>query len=79
MGAIELYARPTAGYEGRVAHALAMLQSAAGEFGGAIVQATSLGAEDMVITDLIARHRLCIAVATLDTGMLQRIIWTPPS
>lgn len=70
MGAIELYARPTAGYEGRVAHALAMLQSAAGEFGCAIVQATSLGAEDMVITDLIARHRLCIAVATLDTGML---------
>jgi phosphoadenosine phosphosulfate reductase len=35
-----------------------------------IVQASSLGAEDQVLTDLIARHRLPIAVATLDTGKL---------
>ena len=35
-----------------------------------IVQASSLGAEDQVLTDLIARDRLPIAVATLDTGML---------
>jgi phosphoadenosine phosphosulfate reductase len=34
------------------------------------VLTTSLGAEDMVLTDLIARHRLPIALATLDTGKL---------
>jgi phosphoadenosine phosphosulfate reductase len=34
------------------------------------VQATSLGVEGMVITDLIARHHLPIVVATLDTGAL---------
>ena len=32
--------------------------------------ATSLGLEDMVITDVIARHRLPIVVFTLDTGRL---------
>ena len=47
-----------------------MLQSAASEHAGHIVQATSLGAEDMVITDLIARYHLNIAVATLETGQL---------
>jgi phosphoadenosine phosphosulfate reductase len=35
-----------------------------------IVQATSLCAEDMVITDLVARHGLPVALGTLDTGML---------
>ena len=70
MGAIALYARAGAHFEERIAHAVALLQSAATEHAGAIVQATSLGAEDMVITDLIARHQLPIAVATLDTGML---------
>ena len=70
MGAIALYARPTPGFEGRVAHALAVLQSAAVDHAGAIVQATSLGAEDMVLTDLIARHALPIAVGTLETGAL---------
>ncbi len=70
MSAIDLYARPSAGFDERVAHALAALQSAASEHAGRIVQATSLGAEDMVITDLIARHGLGIAIATLDTGAL---------
>ena len=70
MSAIALYAKKTAGFEERVAHAVAVLQSAAAEHAGRIVQATSLGAEDMVITDLIARHALPIAVATLETGRL---------
>ncbi len=70
MSAIALYARATEGFDGRVAHAVAVLQSAASEHAGRIVQATSLGAEDMVVTDLIARHHLGIAVATLDTGKL---------
>jgi phosphoadenosine phosphosulfate reductase len=70
MGAIALYARATPGHEQRVADTLAQLQAAAAAHPGRIVQATSLGAEDMVLTDLIARHRLPIAVATLDTGLL---------
>jgi phosphoadenosine phosphosulfate reductase len=70
MSAISLYARATAGFDGRVAHAVAVLQRAASENAGRVVQATSLGAEDMVITDLIARHRLGIDIATLETGAL---------
>jgi phosphoadenosine phosphosulfate reductase len=70
MNAIDLYARPTAGFEQRVAHALAVLQSAATDHAGTIVQATSLGAEDMVLTDLIARQALPIAIGTLETGRL---------
>ncbi len=70
MSAIKLYARRSAQFDERVAHAVAALQSAATEHAGAIVQATSLGAEDMVLTDLISRHALPIAIGTLDTGML---------
>jgi len=70
MGAISLYARAGSDFDGRVAHAVAVLESAATEHAGRIVQATSLGAEDMVLTDLIARHYLPIAIGTLDTGML---------
>ena len=70
MNAARLYARASVGYDSRVAHAVAVLQSAAVEHAGRIVQATSLGAEDMVITDLIARHRLGVSVATLETGQL---------
>ena len=68
--AVALYARDTAGFDAREASALTLLQDAAARHTGRIVQATSLGAEDMVITDLIARHRLPIALGTLQTGML---------
>jgi phosphoadenosine phosphosulfate reductase len=68
--AIELYARETPRHAERVAHAVAVLQSAASEHAGRIVLASSLGAEDMVLTDLIARHRLPIAIGTLETGKL---------
>jgi phosphoadenosine phosphosulfate reductase len=70
MNAVRLYARASAGYDSRVAHAVALLQNGAAEHAGRIVQATSLGAEDMVITDLLARHQLGISVATLETGQL---------
>ena len=70
MSAIDLYARRLDGFEARLAHSLSLLQDAAREHAGRIVFATSLGAEDMVLADLIARHRLPIAIATLDTGML---------
>jgi len=69
-GALELYGRATPGFEQRVAQALAVLQRAAERHSGGIVFTTSLGAEDMVLTDLIARHGLPIALATLQTGRL---------
>ena len=70
MSAITLYAKATAGFDARVANALTLLTEAAAAHPGRIVQATSLGAEDMVITDLIARHKLQSAIGTLETGML---------
>jgi phosphoadenosine phosphosulfate reductase len=68
--ALRQHARKTPGYEQRVAHALTLLHDAATAHQGRIVQATSLGVEGMVITDLIARHHLPVVVATLDTGAL---------
>lgn len=46
------------------------LRWATENFPGRVVFATSLGAEDQVITDIIFRNRLDIPVATLDTGRL---------
>ena len=66
--AIALYNHPSADYAAKVQGTLALLKAAAIEHPGKVVQATSLGVEDMVVTDLIARHRLPIEVVTLDTG-----------
>ena len=68
--AITRHARELPGFISRVDAALVRLWTAAQAHSGRIVQASSLGAEDMVITDLIARNALPIAVATLDTGAL---------
>ena len=70
MSAIDLHARPSDSYEAKLAHTTAVLTSAAAEHGSRIVQATSLGAEDMVLTDLIAKGHLSITIGTLETGML---------
>jgi phosphoadenosine phosphosulfate reductase len=48
---------------------LAVLETAARDFTPAIF-ANSLGAEDMVLTDLIAKYHLNIAMFSLDTGRL---------
>ena len=68
--AVGLYARKTAGFDERLAKTVELLKVAVAEHGTGLLQSTSLGAEDMVITDLIARHELPIAIATLDTGKL---------
>jgi len=70
MTAIALYARPSKDFDAKLAETVQLLRDAAAQHPGAIVQATSLGAEDMVITDLVARHALPIAIGTLETGML---------
>lgn len=58
-----------AGLAGRVNAARALLQEIAAEFSPAAF-ASSLGAEDMVLTDLIVRDRLDIEIFSLDTGRL---------
>lgn len=68
--AFALYARERRGHGERLAATVALLRAAAQDHPGTVVQASSLGAEDMVLTDLIARHRLPIAVAMIDTGRL---------
>jgi phosphoadenosine phosphosulfate reductase len=69
MGAIELHARPSKDYEARLEETQALLVRAAAEF-SPLTQASSLGAEDVVITHLINSLELDIPVFVLDTGML---------
>lgn len=54
----------------READALVAKSVAAEATEGKVSLATSLSAEDMVITDLIARHGLRIGLFAIDTGML---------
>jgi|MLJW01.1.fsa_nt_gi phosphoadenosine phosphosulfate reductase len=68
--AIALHARPSAEYARREAEARALLRAAHAEFGDALVQSSSLGVEDMVLTDLLVAEGLPVAIATLDTGRL---------
>lgn len=54
--------------EARIGEAVGLLRQA--EATGRAVFSTSLGLEDQVVTDLIARHATGIAIFTLDTGRL---------
>lgn len=70
MGAaIDLHARPSKDFEAKVAETRALLIHAAAEF-SPLTQASSLGAEDVVITHLINALELDIPVFVLETGML---------
>lgn len=66
--AIERHARRSPTFEAKLHETVVTLLKAAAT--GPVKQASSLGAEDMVITDLINRHRLPIAIFVLDTGAL---------
>jgi phosphoadenosine phosphosulfate reductase len=68
--AIALYARATEGFEARLLRSRAVLAEAFEAHGKTLLQSSSLGAEDMVITALIAELGLPVTVATLDTGRL---------
>lgn len=70
MSAIALYGRKTAGFDERLAATVQILKDAAAAHPGTVLQSTSLGAEDMVVTDLIAKLGLPITLATLETGAL---------
>ena len=58
--------------------ALSLLESAVAEFGadGEITFANSFGAEDMVLTDIIARSKLPVEIFSLDTGRLPAETYT---
>jgi phosphoadenosine phosphosulfate reductase len=71
MGAIELHARASATFEAKLAETQELLRSAAADF-SPITQASSLGAEDVVITHLINALQLDIPVFVLETGMLHQ-------
>ncbi|WP_417226305.1 phosphoadenylyl-sulfate reductase [Amphritea sp.] len=61
----------TAELDAKVAHTIAVLQQAAAEYSDTgLVFANSLGAEDVVITDLISKHTPQIGMFVLDTGRL---------
>ena len=68
--AVLRHARLTPGHAQRIDAAVTLLHQAAASHAPRIVLASSLGAEDMVLTDIVARHGLPITVATLDTGVL---------
>ena len=68
--AIALYARRSADFAAKLDATIELLRATAQDHRDSVVQATSLGAEDMVVTDLIARLALPIAIGTLETGKL---------
>ena len=67
--ATEVHARASANFAAKLAETEALLQRAAADF-QPLTQASSLGAEDVVITHIINRLRLDIPVFVLETGAL---------
>ena len=53
----------------KIDHVITVLQQAVRDF-APVCFANSLGAEDMVLTDLIVRHQINIGIFSLDTGRL---------
>lgn len=66
--AIDLYARPSRDFDAKLHETVVTLLKAAAT--GPVAQASSLGAEDMVITHLINAHALPVSIFVLDTGAL---------
>jgi len=69
MSAIELNARESSNFTEKLVETQALLQRASKEF-SPVTQASSLGAEDVVITHLINSLQLRIPVFVLETGAL---------
>jgi phosphoadenosine phosphosulfate reductase len=69
--AITLHANPSINFADKVAETVALLKQAVDEF-SPVTQASSLGAEDVVITHLINYNALNIPVFVLETGALHR-------
>lgn len=67
--AIALHAKPSANFLEKVADTVSLLQQSVTDF-SPVTQASSLGAEDVVITQLINANALNIPVFVLETGAL---------
>ncbi len=77
MNAIELNANPSKDFDAKLAETVALLQQAALDYAPAvagdaarITQASSLGAEDVVVSHLINALKLNIGIFVLETGQL---------
>ena len=79
MSAISLYAKPSATFAHKLEASKALLLNAAAQYAAtaraegsvsSLTQASSLGAEDMVVTHLIAETGVASSIFVLDTGML---------
>ena len=75
--AVDLHARPSSTYSVKLAETQALLRQAAADYAAtttgepaAITQASSLGAEDVVISHLINSLQLDIGIFVLETGRL---------
>ena len=69
MSAIDLHARASNDFEAKLAETQKLLIQAAAEF-SPLKQASSLGAEDVVITHLVDQLELDIPIFVLETGAL---------
>ena len=69
MSAIDLYNRPSPDHAKKVDSSIALLQRVGAQH-PALTQASSLGAEDMVVTHLIYLARIDAGIFVLDTGKL---------
>ncbi len=69
LQATRLHARPSADFDAKLARTQDLLRRAAAEF-APVTQASSLGAEDVVITHIINTLALDIPVFVLETGAL---------
>jgi len=69
MNATQRHAQPSTDFDAKLAHTEALLRQAASDF-PPVTQASSLGAEDVVITHLIQALALDIPVFVLDTGAM---------
>ena len=69
MNAISLYAKSSASFAHKLEASKALLRSAAAQY-APLTQASSLGAEDMVVSHLIAETGIASSIFVLDTRML---------
>ena len=79
MSAITLHARASTDFDAKLAETITVLKQAALDFAAPtdaetslITQASSLGAEDMVISHLINNQQLNIGIFVLETGKLHK-------
>jgi phosphoadenosine phosphosulfate reductase len=73
MSAIDLHARASKDYATKLTETTALLVRAAQDYApGEITQASSLGAEDVVISHIINSHQLDIGIFVLETGRLHK-------